>query len=125
MTRVKELWQHGLNVILGHDCVQDPWYSLGTGNMLDVTHMAVHVCRMTEMSEIEACFNMVTDNGAKTLNLGNESCGIDVGKAADLIVLDADICYEAIRMRAAVRYVVSRGKLLAETVPAKSSFHGV
>ncbi|MEG3917769.1 cytosine deaminase [Microcoleus sp. T3_A4] len=122
VTRVKELWQQGLNVSFGHDCVQDPWYSLGTGNMLDVAHMAVHVCQMTGMAEIAACFNMVTVNGAKTLYLGDENYGIDAGKPANLIVLDAEDCYDAIRRRAAVRYVISRGKLLAETAPAKISF---
>lgn len=122
VTRVKELWQQGLNVSFGHDCVQDPWYSLGTGNMLDVAHMAVHVCQMTGMAEIAACFNMVTVNGAKTLNLGDENYGINAGKPANLIVLDAEDCYDAIRRRAAVRYVISRGELLAETVPAKTTF---
>ena len=114
VTRVKELWQAGLNVSLGHDCVQDPWYSLGTGNMLDVAHMAVHVCQMTGMAEIDACFDMVTVHGAKTLNLA-DSYGIEVGKSANLIVLDADSCYDAIRRRATVRYVISQGKLLAHT----------
>jgi cytosine deaminase len=104
--------------------VQDPWYSLGTGNMLDVAHMAVHVCQMTGMAEIEACFNMVTVNGAKTLYLGDDNYGIDAGKPANLIVLDAEDCYDAIRRRPAVRYVISRGKLLAETAPAKISFYG-
>ena len=114
VTRVKELWQAGLNVSLGHDCIQDPWYSLGTGNMLDVAHMAVHVCQMTGMAEIDACFDMVTVHGAKTLNLA-DSYGIEVGKSANLIVLDADSRYEAIRRRATVRYVISQGKLLAHT----------
>ncbi|MEG4345730.1 cytosine deaminase [Microcoleus sp. A003_D6] len=125
VTRVKELWQQGLNVSFGHDCVQDPWYSLGTGNMLDVAHMAVHVCQMTGMAQIAACFNMVTVNGAKTLNLGDDNYGIEAGKPANLIVLDADDCYDAIRRRAAVRYVISQGKLLAETVPAQISFYDV
>ncbi|NJO21461.1 MAG: cytosine deaminase, partial [Spirulinaceae cyanobacterium RM2_2_10] len=66
VTRVKELWQAGLNVSLGHDCVQDPWYRFGTGNMLDVAHMAVHVCQMTGGAETEACFDMVTHQGAQT-----------------------------------------------------------
>ena len=125
VTRVKELWQQGLNVSFGRDCVQDPWYSLGTGNMLDVAYMAVHVCQMTGMAEIAACFNMVTVNGAKTLNLGDDNYGIEAGKPANLIVLDAEDCYAAIRRRAAVRYVISRGKLLAETAPAKMSFYGI
>ncbi|MFB2920387.1 cytosine deaminase [Aerosakkonema funiforme] len=114
VTRVKELWQAGLNVSLGHDCIQDPWYSLGTGNMLEVAHMAVHVCQMTGMSEIDACFDMVTLHGAKTLHL-EDSYGIEVGKPANLIVLDAESRYDAIRRRATVRYVISRGRLLAQT----------
>ncbi|PSN76115.1 cytosine deaminase, partial [filamentous cyanobacterium CCP4] len=118
VTRVKELWQQGLNVSLGHDCVQDPWYSLGTGNMLDVAAMAVHVCQMTGQDEIAACYDMITTNGAKTLSL-QDSYGLEVGKPANLIVLDADSPYEAIRRRAAVTQVFSHGKLLVETKPSE------
>lgn len=121
VTRVKELWQAGLNVSLGHDCVQDPWYSLGTGNMLDVAHMAVHICQMTGISEIEACFDMVSVHGAKTLNLV-DNYGIEVGKPANLIVLDTDNRYDAIRRRATVRYVISQGKLLAHTEIPKTEW---
>lgn len=116
VTRVKELWQAGLNVSLGHDCVQDPWYNLGTGNMLDVAQMAVHVCQMTGISEIDACFDMVTTHGAKTLDLSNY--GIEVGKPANLIVLDAKNRYDAIRRRATVTHVISQGKLLVCTEPS-------
>ena len=123
VTRVKELWQQGLNVSLGHDCVQDPWYSLGTGNMLDVAFMAVHVCQMTGMAEINACYDMVTWQGAKTLHLG-EQYGVEVGKPANLIVLAASDRYDAIRRRTGVRYVISRGKLLAEMEAAKVSWYG-
>ncbi|PSB18464.1 cytosine deaminase [Phormidesmis priestleyi ULC007] len=122
VTRVKELWQQGRNVSLGHDCVQDPWYSLGTGNMLDVASMAVHVCQMTGTSEIDACYDMVTGNGAKTLHL--EDYGIEVGKPANLIVLDADDRTNAIRRRAIVRFVISQGKLLAETQPPQTTWRG-
>jgi cytosine deaminase len=121
VTRVKELWQAGLNVSLGHDCIQDPWYSLGTGNMLNVAHMAVHVCQMTGMAEIDACFDMVTVHGAKTLNLTN-SYGIEVGKSANLIVLDADSRYEAIRRQSTICYVISQGKLLAHTETPKTEW---
>ncbi|MGQ4650531.1 cytosine deaminase [Lyngbya aestuarii] len=116
VTRVKELWQQGLNVSFGHDCIQDPWYSLGTGNMLDVASMGVHVCQMTGRHEIDACYEMVTQNGAKTLHL-EDNYGVAVGKPANLIVLDASDCYEAIRRRATVRYVISQGKLLTCTTP--------
>ncbi|WP_199249973.1 cytosine deaminase [[Phormidium] sp. ETS-05] len=116
ITRVKELWQQGLNVSLGQDCIQDPWYSLGTGNMLDVAFMAIHVCQMTGMAEIDACYDMVTVRGAKTLQVEAEY-GLAVGKPASLIVLDAESRYDAIRRRPTVLYVISRGKLLAQTEP--------
>ncbi|MCL1472953.1 cytosine deaminase [Argonema antarcticum] len=123
VTRVKELWQAGLNVSLGYDCVQDPWYSLGTGNMLDVAHMAVHVCQMTGMAEIDACFDMVTSHGAKTLDL-EDNYGIKVGKPANLIVLDADSRYNAIRCRSTVCYTIAQGRLLAQTEPPVTQWKG-
>lgn len=118
VTRVKELWQNGLNVSLGHDCIQDPWYSLGTGNMLDVASMAVHVCQMTGLAEINACYEMVTQGGAKTLHL--KDYGLATGNPANLIVLDATDPYEAIRRRAVATTVISRGSVLVETTPAQS-----
>lgn len=123
VTRVKELWQHGMNVSFGHDCVQDPWYSLGTGNMLDVASMGLHVCQMTGTSEIDACYDMVTWNGAVTLNL-QDQYGVDIGNPANLIVLEACDRYDAVRRRANVNYVISQGKLLARTEPPHSSWYG-
>ncbi|WP_121970501.1 cytosine deaminase [Leptolyngbya sp. BC1307] len=123
VTRVKELWQSGLNVSLGHDCIQDPWYSLGTGNLLAVAEMAVHVCQMTGQDEIDACFDMVTSHGARTLNL-QADYGIAEGQPANLIVLDARSRYEAILNRATVKYVISRGQVLVETAPPAVTWHG-
>ncbi|MGJ3252064.1 MAG: cytosine deaminase [Elainellaceae cyanobacterium] len=121
VTRVKELWQRGLNVSLGHDCIQDPWYSLGTGNMLDVASMALHVCQMTGTSEMDACYDMVTWNGAKTLHV-EDQYGVEVGKPANLIVLDGSDRYDVIRRRATVRYVISRGQLITHTEPPRSQW---
>jgi len=123
LTRVKELWQQGLNVSLGHDDIQDPWYSLGTGSMLAVANMAVHACQMTGTAEIDACYHMVTTHGARTLHLG-ETYGIAVGRPANLIVLDAPSPYEVIRRQPVITHVISRGKLLAETAPAQPQWHG-
>ncbi|WP_443029091.1 cytosine deaminase [Spirulina sp. CS-785/01] len=123
VTRVKELWQNGINVSFGHDCIQDPWYNLGTGNMLDVGSMGLHVCQMTGQDEIAACYEMITHNGAKTLNLEDEY-GIEVGKPANFIILDAASPYEAFCRRATVTHVVSRGKLLARTPVVETEWFG-
>ncbi|MCL6436589.1 MAG: cytosine deaminase [Leptolyngbyaceae cyanobacterium HOT.MB2.61] len=123
VTRVKELWQQGANVSFGHDCIQDPWYSLGTGNMLDVAFMGLHVCQMTGTAEIDACYDMVTWNGAKTLNV-EDRYGIEIGKPSNLIVLNACDRYDAIRRRAIVEYVISQGKLLVKTEIPRTIWHG-
>ncbi len=121
VTRVKELWQRGINVSLGHDCIRDPWYPLGTASMLDVAHMALHVCQMTGTAEIDACYNMVTWNGARTLRV-EDRYGVEVGKPANLIVLDASDRYDALRRRPTVCYVISRGAVIAQTQPPITSW---
>ncbi|MEO0867263.1 MAG: cytosine deaminase [Cyanobacteria bacterium J06642_11] len=122
LTRVKELWQAGLNVSLGNDCIQDPWYGLGTGNMLDAAHMAVHLCQMTGLEELDAGYDMATSHGACTLNL-QETYGIEVGKPANLIVLDCLTKYDAIRLRPTISHVISRGKMLVETTAPDVKWH--
>lgn len=118
LTRVKELWQNGLNISLGHDCIQDPWYNLGNGNPLEVAAMAVHACQMTGRDELSACYEMVTTNGAQTLKL-SDTYGIAVGKPANLLVLAAQEPIEAICKKATVCHVIAQGRPLIETIPAQ------
>lgn len=68
---------------------------------------------------------MVIVKDAKTLCLGDDNYWIDAGKPANLIVLNTDNCYDTIRMYTLVQYVISRGKLLAETEPAKIGFYSI
>jgi cytosine deaminase len=119
LTRIRELWQNGINVSLGQDCIFDPWYILGTGNVLDVAYLAVHIAQMTGLKEIDACFEMVTSNGARTLQI--HDYGLKVGNPANVVVLDAPSAFEAIRHRAKARYVISQGKLIAQTQPAQTA----
>ena len=111
MTRVKELLAEGIPVALGHDCVMDPWYSLGSHDMLEVAQMAVHVGHMTGIAEMRALFDAVTETAAKLLHL--EGYGIAPGCNADFVVLQAGDPVEAIRLRPARLYVVRRGKIIS------------
>ncbi|WP_047866030.1 cytosine deaminase [Rubrobacter aplysinae] len=122
ITRVKELWQNGLNVALGSDNVMDPWYPLGTGNMLQPAHMAVHACHMTSREEVEACFSMVTRGAADALGL--QDYGIVEGGSADFVLVDAPDEWEAIRRLATTTLVVKSGRVIAETSPARTSLFG-
>lgn len=120
ITRVKELLEAGLNVSFGHDDIFDPWYPLGTGNMLQVLHMGIHVSQLMGYEQIVNSFDLITDNSAKTLNI-EEKYGIEEGKPANLIILDAENEYEAIRRQAAVKYSIRNGKIIAETKPSQTS----
>ncbi|MFU2024884.1 amidohydrolase family protein, partial [Bordetella avium] len=95
MTRVPELLAAGIPVAFGHDCVMDPWYSLGSGDMLEVAHMGLHVAQMTGRDAMRACFDAVTTTPAAILGLTD--IGLEVGKRADLVLLQARDPVEALR----------------------------
>ncbi|WP_197337455.1 amidohydrolase family protein [Ralstonia solanacearum] len=113
MTRVPELLAAGIDVAFGHDCVMDPWYGLGSGDMLEVAHMGLHVAQMTGQAAMRQCFAAVTETPARILGL--EGYGIAPGCHADLVMLDARDPIEAIRLRAARTLVMRRGKVVART----------
>lgn len=113
LTRVKEMLAMGINVGWGQDCVLDPWYSLGTADMLDVAFMGLHVAQMTSPQDMRTCFDMVTVNNAGTLGL--KDYGLRVGAKASLVVLDAGDPVEALRLRASRLCVVANGRVISQT----------
>ncbi len=113
MTRVPELMEAGVNVAFGHDCVMDPWYPLGSGDMLEVAGMGLHVAQMTGFEAMKACYRAVTENAARIMGL--EGYGISPGCYADLVLLEARDPVEAIRLKAKRLKVMRRGKVIAET----------
>ena len=119
MTRVKELMAEGIPVALGHDCVMDPWYSLGSHDMLEVANMAVHVGHMTGRDEMRSLFQSVTETAATVLHL--DGYGLEPGCHADLVVLQAGDPIEAIRLRATRLYVIRRGKVISRMAPTEAS----
>ena len=113
MTRVPELMAAGVNVAFGHDCVMDPWYGMGSGDMLEVAHMGLHVAQMTSQKGIRQCFDAVTTNAAKVLHL--QGYGLEVGCDASFVLLQARDKIEAIRLRANRLKVWKKGMLVAST----------
>ena len=121
MTRVPELMAAGVNVAFGHDCVMDPWYGMGSGDMLEVAHMGLHVAQMTSQKGIRQCFDAVTVNAAKVMHL--RDYGLDVGCDASFVLLQARDKIEAIRLRATRLKVWRKGTLLAETPEVVATLH--
>ncbi len=116
MTRVPELMAAGVTVAFGHDCVMDPWYPLGSGDMLEVAHMGLHVAQMTSQAGMRQCFEAVTTNAAKVMGLSG--FGIAPGCDASFVLLQARDPIEAIRLRATRLKVWRKGLLLSETAPS-------
>ncbi|MCR4282673.1 MAG: amidohydrolase family protein [Bauldia sp.] len=121
MTRVPEMRNHGINVAFGQDCCMDPWYSLGGADMLDVAHMGLHVAQLSSREAMRFCFDAVTTNPAKVMQLAGY--GLSVGNNADLVVLQAHDTIEAIRLRARRLFVVRRGNVIAESAAEQPALH--
>lgn len=121
MTRVPELMAAGVLVAFGHDCVMDPWYPLGSGDMLEVASMGLQVAQMTGQAGMRAAFDAVTATPARILGL--EGYGLEPGCRADMVLLQARDPIEAIRLRAARLAVVRRGRVVAEQRPATATLH--
>lgn len=110
ITRVKELMESGLNVSFAQDSISDPWYPLGNGNLMNILDIGLHACQIMSLKEIDSALDLITYNGAKTLGLHNY--GIEEGKMAEFIVLDAKTPFDAVRDRAGVLCSVRNGKVL-------------
>ncbi|MBW7981300.1 cytosine deaminase [Enterobacillus tribolii] len=121
ITRVKEMLEAEINVCFGHDDVFDPWYPLGTANMLQVLHMGLHVCQLMGYGQIDAGLKLITDNSAQTLALTDY--GIKRGNSANLIILPAENGFDAVRRQTPVRYSLRNGNLIAETQPSQTTIH--
>jgi cytosine deaminase len=121
VTRVAELRDAGINVSFGHDCVLDPWYPLGQGDMLEVANMGVHAVPMTSREAMRWCFDAVTVNPARAMHL--EAYGLEKGCYADMVILQARDPIEAIRLKPARLFVIRRGNVIAETAERLTKLH--
>ncbi|WP_263262482.1 cytosine deaminase [Pseudomonas sp. RIT-PI-S] len=121
ITRIAELDRAGLNVCLGQDSIQDPWYPLGNGNILRVLDAGLHIGHMMGYEDLQRCLDLVTDNSARALALG-EGYGIAPGRPANLVLLDAENDYEAVRRQVKARWSIRQGRLLMQREPERVTF---
>lgn len=111
MTRVKEFWESGINVCFGQDSINDPWYPAGNGNLMNILDNGIHMAQTMSLPQLDTCLDLITFNGAKTLNV-EDQYGIEVGKPANFLVLDAHSPFEAVRQRADVLASIRNGEYL-------------
>jgi cytosine deaminase len=121
--QLKELLADGVNVSLGNDVIIDPWYPMGKADLIDAAHLALHFTYMSGREEITEMLRLATERGARTLGV-EDQYGIEEGKPADCVIFDATTPIEVISLRATRRYVVRRGRVIAETTPARTTLLG-
>lgn len=119
MTRIPEMLTYGITCAFGQDCMMDPWYSLGQADMLDVASMGLHVAQMTSREAMRQCFDAVTTGPAKIMHL--DGYGVEVGKKADMVLLQATDSIEAIRLKATRLAVIKHGRVIARTAPRQTA----
>ncbi|GHO42803.1 cytosine deaminase [Ktedonospora formicarum] len=119
ITRVKELLANGVNVALGHDSIMDPWFPLGRGDMLAAAQLALFLCHMSGYDEIADVLDLITSNAAKALRI-QDRYGIEQGKPADFLVLDAPSAFETLRLLPARLHVFKAGVEVARSEPGRS-----
>jgi len=121
--QLKELLAEGVNVSLGNDVIVDPWYLLGKADLVDAASLALHFTYMSGLDEIPQMLECATTRGARTLGVEDEY-GIEEGKPADMVVFDAPSALEVMRVKPVRRWVIRRGKVIAETTPPQTTLLG-
>jgi cytosine/creatinine deaminase len=121
--QLKELLAAGVNVSLGNDVIIDPWYPMGKADLIDAAHLALHFTYMSGREEIAEMLRVATERGARTLGVEDEY-GIEEGKPADCVIFDAPTPIDVVSLRATRRYVIRRGRVIAETNPAHTTLLG-
>jgi cytosine deaminase len=81
----------------------------------------IGVAHMTGLSEIDACFDMITGNGAKSLHIADY--GLSVGNPVNIVVLGVPNAFDALRYQVQPRVVISQGRIISETAPAKTTLN--
>ena len=117
LTRVAEIDRAGMNVCFGQDSIVDPWYPLGNGNILRILEAGLHICHMLGYEDLKRSLDLITDNSARTLHLG-ERYGLEVGRPANLLILSAPDDYEMIRTQGHALVSVRHGEVLMRRTPA-------
>ncbi len=118
LTRVKEFIESGINIAFAQDSINDPWYPMGNGNMMNILDNGIHLAQIMSPEDIKTNLNLITSNGARCLNI-QDRYGLDVGKDANFIVLDGDNPFDIIRNRAGVLASIRKGEYLFKQKPVE------
>lgn len=116
LTRVKEFVDNDINVAFGQDSIVDLWYPAGSGNLMNILDNGLHATQLMREEDFPRNFDLITYNGAELMQL-EDVYGLDEGKPANFIVLDAPNVFEAQRCRVECLASIRHGEYLFEKKP--------
>ena len=103
-----KLLHHGVNCSMSTNNVLNPFTPFGDCSLIRMANLYANVSHAGSTSEKRDCFDMITSRSAKLMNL--KDYGLEVGKSADFIVLDAETPEQAIAELSPVLYAFKSGK---------------
>ena len=112
-----KLLRHGVNCSLSSNNVLNPFTPFGDCSLIRMANLYANICQVGKKADMLECFNMVTRRPAEMLRLVDY--GLAVGKAADLVVLEANEPELAIAEVVPVLYAFKRGRMTVSREPAR------
>jgi cytosine/adenosine deaminase-related metal-dependent hydrolase len=110
---VKKLLSAGITVAIASDNVRDFWRAYGNADLVQGALIEMHRLEMNTNPDLDLLWNMITTEGAKVLGV-EKDYGIEEGKKADLVILDALSPQWAIIDQAKKLYVIKNGKIIVK-----------
>lgn len=106
---VHELLGHGVNCSLSSNNILNPFTPFGDCSLMRMANLYANICHVGRRDDIRECFEMVTRRSARLLR--RDDYGVDVGRTADLVVLDTTAPEHAVAELPPVLYGFKRGRM--------------
>jgi len=108
VTAAHSLLHHGVNCSLSTNNVLNPFTPFGDCSLIRMANLYANICHVGAKADIEECFRMVTTRSAALMRI--DDYGVEVGKSADLVVIDAPDRAAAVAELASPLYGFKRGR---------------
>jgi cytosine/creatinine deaminase len=112
-----KLLRHGVNCSLSSNNVLNPFTPFGDCSLIRMANLYANICQVSRTTDMQECFNMVTRRPAEIMRV--RDYGLEAGKAADFVILDAVEPPMAIAEVVSVLYAFKRGRMTVTRAPAK------
>ncbi len=116
VTHAHKLLHQGVNCALSTNNVLNPFTPFGDCSLMRMANLYANVAHVGAKGDVRECLNMITTRSAKLMNL--KDYGLEVGKSADLVVIDAQAPEQAVAELAPVLYAFKRGRQTLTRQPA-------